>query len=389
MSSITTKDGVQIFYKDWGKGQLIVFSHGWPLSVDDWDAQMMFFLSHGYRVIAHDRRGHGRSTQTGGGHDMDHYADDLAALTAHLDLKDAVHVGHSTGGGEVVHYLARHGESRVAKAVIISAVPPLMVKSLHRASRHRRHPESGRAARTRPTRRHASGLGSFEGCRNGQHASTLMGGSSMGERIDDTALDTLFREARTYTKWQPRPVDDEALRALYELLKWAPTSANAAPARFAFLRSKEAKERLRPALAPLNVEKTMTAPVTVIIAYDMKFYEQLPKLFPHSPGMAALFASNPELVEATAKRNSSLQGAYLIMAARALGLDCGPMSGFDPAKVDEEFFAAGKPCFGCDQEFFPEGHVKTNFLCNLGYGDPSALHPRLPRLPFNEACSFL
>ena len=211
----------------------------------------------------------------------------------------------------------------------------------------------------------------------------------MGERIDDTALDALFREARTYAKWQPRPVDDQALRDLYELLKWAPTSANAAPARFAFLRSKEAKERLRPALAPLNVEKTMTAPVTVIVAYDTKFYEPLPKLFPHSPGMATLFASNPELVEATAKRNSSLQGAYLIMAARGLGLDCGPMSGFDPAKVDEAFFAAGKPCFGCDQEFFPEGHVKTNFLCNLGYGDPSALHLRLPRLPFNEACSLL
>ena len=201
----------------------------------------------------------------------------------------------------------------------------------------------------------------------------------MGERIDDTALDTLFREARTYIKWQPRPVSDQTLRDLYELLKWAPTSANAAPARFAFLRSKEAKERLRPALAPLNVEKTMTAPVTVIVAYDLKFYEQLPKLFPHSPGIATLFASNPELVEATAKRNSSLQGAYLILAARALGLDCGPMSGFDHAKVDEEFFAAGKPCFGCDQEFFPEGHVKTNFLCNLGYGDPSKLFPRLPR----------
>jgi non-heme chloroperoxidase len=129
MSSITTKDGVEIFYKDWGKGQPIVFSHGWPLSADDWDAQMMFFLSHGYRVIAHDRRGHGRSSQPGDGHDMDHYADDLAALTAHLDLKQAIHVGHSTGGGEVVHYLARHGESRVAKAVIISAVPPLMVKT--------------------------------------------------------------------------------------------------------------------------------------------------------------------------------------------------------------------------------------------------------------------
>src|SRR3989449_9022400 len=129
MNTITTKDGVEIFYKDWGKGQPIVFSHGWPLSADDWDTQMLFFLEHGYRVIAHDRRGHGRSTQVGGGHDMDHYADDLAALTAHLNLKGAVHVGHSTGGGEVVHYLARHGESRVAKAVIISAVPPLMVKT--------------------------------------------------------------------------------------------------------------------------------------------------------------------------------------------------------------------------------------------------------------------
>jgi pimeloyl-ACP methyl ester carboxylesterase len=111
MSTITTKDGTEIYYKDWGKGQPIVFSHGWPLSADDWDTQMLFFLNHGYRVIAHDRRGHGRSTQTSGGHDMDHYADDLAALTEHLDLKEAVHVGHSTGGGEVVHYLARHGES--------------------------------------------------------------------------------------------------------------------------------------------------------------------------------------------------------------------------------------------------------------------------------------
>jgi non-heme chloroperoxidase len=129
MSTITTKDGVEIFYKDWGKGQPIVFSHGWPLSADDWDAQMMFFLKQGYRVIAHDRRGHGRSTQVSDGHDMDHYADDLAALTAHLDLKKAIHVGHSTGGGEVTHYLGRHGESRVAKAVLIDAVPPIMVKT--------------------------------------------------------------------------------------------------------------------------------------------------------------------------------------------------------------------------------------------------------------------
>src|SRR6202051_2288246 len=129
MATITTKDGTQIYYKDWGKGQPIVFSHGWPLSADDWDTHMLFFLNHGYRVIAHDRRGHGRSSQTGDGHDMDHYADDLAALTAHLDLKSAVHVGHSTGGAEVVHYIARHGESRVAKAAIISPVPPLTVKT--------------------------------------------------------------------------------------------------------------------------------------------------------------------------------------------------------------------------------------------------------------------
>jgi non-heme chloroperoxidase len=129
MDMITTKDSVSIFYKDWGSGQPIVFSHGWPLSADDWDAQMLFFLGHGYRVIAHDRRGHGRSTQVAEGHDMDHYADDLAALTTYLDLKDAIHVGHSTGGGEVARYLGRHGESRVAKAALISAVPPLMVKT--------------------------------------------------------------------------------------------------------------------------------------------------------------------------------------------------------------------------------------------------------------------
>ena len=129
MPTITTKDGTEIYYKDWGAGQPIVFSHGWPLSADDWDTQMLFFLGKGFRVIAHDRRGHGRSSQTGDGHDMDHYAADLAALTAHLDLKNAVHVGHSTGGGEVAAYLGRHGESRVAKAVLISAVPPLMVKT--------------------------------------------------------------------------------------------------------------------------------------------------------------------------------------------------------------------------------------------------------------------
>jgi len=129
MPTITMKDGTQIYYKDWGTGQPIVFSHGWPLSADDWDAQLLFFLHRGYRVIAHDRRGHGRSTQTAEGHDMDHYADDLATLTAHLDLKNVIHVGHSTGGGEVAHYLGRHGESRVTKAALISAVPPLMLKT--------------------------------------------------------------------------------------------------------------------------------------------------------------------------------------------------------------------------------------------------------------------
>src|SRR5258705_6116528 len=212
----------------------------------------------------------------------------------------------------------------------------------------------------------------------------------MGQKVDGAALDTLFREARaSYSKWQKKPVPDETLRELFELVKWAPTSANAEPARFAFLRTRESKERLRPALAPLNVDNAMSAPVTVIVAYALRFYEQLPKLFPQNLGMKKLFEGGPELVEVTAKRNSSLQGAYMMMAARSLGLDCGPLSGFDNAKVDEEFFAAGKPCFGCDQEFFPEGHVKSNFLSNLGYGDPGSLHPRLPRLSFTEACSLL
>src|SRR5580700_5977884 len=207
--------------------------------------------------------------------------------------------------------------------------------------------------------------------------------------VSNDCIDQIFREARTHNVWLPQPVSSELLRHAYELSALGPTSANTMPARYVFLTTVKAKERLRPALAPGNLEKTMTAPVTVIVAYDMRFYEQLPKLFPHSPGMKQRFESNPQLVEVTAQRNSTLQGAYLILAARGLGLDCGPMSGFDNAKVDEEFFAAGKPCFGCDQEFFPEGHVKSNFLCNLGYGEPSTLFPRLPRLPFNEACSLL
>jgi len=207
--------------------------------------------------------------------------------------------------------------------------------------------------------------------------------------LNDAALDQLFREARTYNTWQNKPVGDETLRQVYELAKWGPTSANSNPARFVFLRSREAKERLKPALAPANVDKVMTAPVTVIIAYDLRFYEKMEKLFPHNKGMGAMYAKNPQLVEVTARRNSSLQGAYLMMAARAVGLDCGPLSGFDNARVDAIFFDAGRECEGCDQEFFPEGHVKSNFLCNLGYGEKSKLYPRLPRLRFEEACTLL
>jgi len=211
----------------------------------------------------------------------------------------------------------------------------------------------------------------------------------MNPPLDDYALDQIFRTARTHSKWLEQPVTDDLLRQVYDLMKWGPTSANSCPARFVMVRSKDAKERLRPVLSPGNVDKTMAAPVTVIIAYDLLFFEKLPKLFPHSLAMRDLFASNPQLVEVTAKRNSSLQGAYLMIAARALGLDCGPMSGFDNAKLDEEFFGAGKECEGCEQEFFPSGHVRSNFLCNLGYGDSSRLFPRGPRLNFDEACSLL
>jgi 3-hydroxypropanoate dehydrogenase len=211
----------------------------------------------------------------------------------------------------------------------------------------------------------------------------------MHETLANDALDQLFRKARSHGDWLDRPVADDLLRQLYDIMKWGPTSANTCPARLVFLRSKEAKERLKPALAPGNVEKTMKAPVTAIIAYDLLFYEKLPKLFPHNPAMRDHFARNPQLVEVTAKRNSSLQGAYLMLAARAIGLDCGPMSGFDNAKLDEEFFGAGKECEGCDQEFFPAGQVRSNFLCNLGYGDSSKLFPRGPRLAFEEACTLL
>lgn len=207
--------------------------------------------------------------------------------------------------------------------------------------------------------------------------------------LNDEGLDLLFRRARTHNAWLNRPVSDDTLRQLYDLMKWGPTSANTNPARIVFIRTPEGKARLRPALAPGNVEKVMSAPVTAIIAYDLQFYGKLPKLFPHNPAMRDRFASAPDLIEVTARRNSSLQGAYFIMAARALGLDCGPLSGFDNSKVDEEFFGAGDPCSDCEQEFIPAGHVKSNFLCNVGYGDASKLFPRLPRLNFEEACTLL
>ena len=210
----------------------------------------------------------------------------------------------------------------------------------------------------------------------------------MTEVLSEAGRDQLFRAARSHNTWMDRPLSDDLLRELYELMKWGPTSANTSPMRLVFLRTKEAKERLRPALAPKNVEKTMMAPVTTIVAYDLKFYEQLPKLFPHNPRMRDYFAKTPALIESTAQRNSALQGAYLIIAARSLGLDCGPMSGFDNAQVDKEFFAAQERSGG-GRELFPGANVKSNFLCNLGYGDCSKLFPRSPRLDFTEACALL
>ena len=196
----------------------------------------------------------------------------------------------------------------------------------------------------------------------------------MSTPIPASALDTLLREARTHSVWQPKPVSDELLQQIYDLFKFGPTSANTTPARVIFVKSEATKQRLLPAMAPGNVEKTKTAPVTAIIAYDTEFYEKLPRLFPQADARS-WFAGNDALIAETAMRNGSLQGGYLILAARALGLDCGPMSGFDQAKVNTEFF--------------PDGKWKSNFLCNLGYGDASKLHPRNPRLPFDEACRIL
>ena len=199
----------------------------------------------------------------------------------------------------------------------------------------------------------------------------------MSQPLDSNALNTLFLEARTHSAWLPKPVDDEFLRRIYDVAKMGPTSANTSPMRVVFVKSREGKERLKPALAPGNVEKTMAAPVTAIVATDERFYEWIPKLWPHNPDFAKGFTApgKEEFTKTHAFRNATLQGAYLILAARALGLDAGPMSGFDNAKVDAGFFA--------------ESGWKSNFLINLGYGDPAQLKPRNPRLSFDEACRII
>jgi 3-hydroxypropanoate dehydrogenase len=190
----------------------------------------------------------------------------------------------------------------------------------------------------------------------------------------EEAQEQIFAKARTHNVWLPEPVADGLLVQIYELMKWGPTSANTCPARIVFVKSKEAKEKLLPCMAEVNVEKTKTSPVTAIIAHDMEFYEKLPKLFPRTDARS-WFAGNQLLIESTAFRNGTLQGAYFMIAARFLGLDCGPMSGFDNAKVDAAFFQGTS--------------WKSNFICNLGHGDSSKLHPRSPRLDFNEACKIL
>lgn len=197
----------------------------------------------------------------------------------------------------------------------------------------------------------------------------------MSDILSDAALDLLFRKARTHNAWQDKPVSDVLVRAVYELMRWAPTSANSSPGRFLFLRSEAAKRRLEPALSSGNRAKTMQAPVTVIVAYDPRFYELLPRLFPHNTEARSWFEGKEQHALTTAFRNGTLQGGYLILAARALGLDCGPMSGFDNAKVD--------------REFFPDSRYKSNFLCNIGYGDPQGVLVRNPRLDFDEACQIL
>ena len=193
--------------------------------------------------------------------------------------------------------------------------------------------------------------------------------------LDEKSLDLIFLEARTQNGWLPTPVTDDQLRAIYQIMRSGPTSANACPARIFFVWTPEAKARLLPALSPGNVDKTKAAPVTAIIGYDTRFFELLPKLFPHRLDMKNPYEANAKLAETVAFRNGTLQGAYFMIAARAVGLDVGGMSGFDNAKVDAEFF--------------PDGRIKSNFLCNVGHGDPSKVMAKLPRLEFAEACTVL
>jgi 3-hydroxypropanoate dehydrogenase len=209
--------------------------------------------------------------------------------------------------------------------------------------------------------------------------------------INQEALVQLFIEARTHNEWLERPVSDDVLRQLYDIMKWGPTSANLCPARIVFVRTPEGKARLLPCVAPGNVEKVRKAPVTAMFAFDMEFYRQAPVLFPaRGAEMMGAMAQRPaDFLETFALRNSSLQGGYFILAARSLGLDCGPMSGFDNAKVDAEFFAAGHDGTLAEGEGTRWHHVKSNFLCNIGYGDKAKLFPRNPRFSFDQACKFL
>jgi 3-hydroxypropanoate dehydrogenase len=194
------------------------------------------------------------------------------------------------------------------------------------------------------------------------------------DRLDESGLDLLFRQARSHNGWQAREVEPQLLRDLWELVRYAPTAVNGMPMRLVFVISAEGKQRLKPCLKPGNVDKVLAAPVTAIIGYDSEFWEQLPRLFPHAD-VRAMFSDDPISSEVTAFRNSSLQAAWLMLAARAMGLDCGPMSGYEVDLLDQEFFAGTS--------------IRSNFICNLGYGDPSKLFPRLPRLNFEDACTFV
>ena len=201
-----------------------------------------------------------------------------------------------------------------------------------------------------------------------------MPSGEIDQAVFDSAADRLFRSARTFNAWTEKPIETSTLHVLYDLMKFGPTSANASPARIVFVTSAEAKAKLAAFSGERNQPKILAAPVTAIIGHDLRFFEVMPRLFPHNPTMGNMFAANRELAETTAFRNGSLQGAYLIVAARLLGLDCGPMSGFNNAAVDDAFF--------------PGGRVRSNFICSLGYGDPAGLWDRLPRLAFDEVCNF-